>query len=535
MKTFYKTGLTVLFFLSTLLTRAQVPTLNSYTSASAVLLLDFDGHLVSGTSWNVYGDINAASSGLNTTQITEVFNRVAEDFRPFNINVTTSETKYNQAPANKRMRILITTSYEWYGNGAGGVAYVFSFTWGDNTPAFVFSSLLNFNVKNIAEASSHEAGHTLGLRHQSSYDQNCVKISDYNWGQGAGEIGWAPIMGASYNQNMTLWHNGPNNIGCNNLQSDLTIISNATNGFGYRADDHTDVFSTATVANFANNTNQFNINGVIQQTGDKDLFKFSVNELSQFQLNAVPYNVGTGNAGSDLDLQVIFMDAAYNQLGIYNPGNLLNSVIDTLIPSGTYYLRVEGKGNMYAPEYASLGSYSLQGSKAPSTGLPLRRLELKGQLDRETHLLNWLIDADENVIKQVIEVSSDGRNFTPLFQAGNADRSYSYRPVDNKPLRYRIHVTFDNNKDHYSNVITIRPGTLTKPQLIGNTVTANNLSFNSPENYNYNISDVSGRLLSKGTIPRGFTSISTGNIPQGVYIIQFSNGIDQWAYKFIKQ
>lgn len=533
MKTIYKTGIMWMITICSLHATAQVPTLNSYPGASAVILLDFDGHLVSGTSWNVNGDINAASSGLNNTQITEVFNRVAEDYRPFNINVTTSESAYTAAPASRRMRILITTTHSWYGTGAGGVAYLNSFTWGNNTPAWVFSALLNYNVKNIAEASSHEAGHTLGLRHQSSYDGNCVKLSDYNWGQGTGEIGWAPIMGAGYNQNMTLWHNGPNSIGCNNIQSDLSIITNATNGFGYRPDDHTDAYATATTATFTNN--QFTINGVVSQSGDKDLFKFAVTELSQFQLNAIPYNVGTGNAGSNLDLQVTFLDGAYNQLGIYNPGTLLSSIIDTVIETGTYYLRVEGKGNIYAPEYASLGSFALEGAKAPATGLPLRRLELKGQIDRETHTLNWLIDADENVIRQVIEVSADGRNFSPLVQPGNNDRTYNYRPAENRPLRYRVHVTFDNNKDHYSNVITIRPGTLTKPQLIGNQVTNNYLSMNSPENYDYQISDVSGRLLSKGVIAKGFTSIHTGNIPQGVYIIQLSNGYDQWSYKFVKQ
>jgi hypothetical protein len=162
--------------------------------------------------WNVTGPFTCNSSGLSDAAITEAFNRVAEDYRPFNINVTTNETKYNSAPFNKRMRVVITTSYEWYGSGAGGVAYINSFTWGDNSPCFVFSSLLGYSVKNIAEAASHEAGHTLGLRHQSAYDAACVKLSDYNWGQGTGEIGWAPIMGAGYNQNMTLWNSGPNSL-----------------------------------------------------------------------------------------------------------------------------------------------------------------------------------------------------------------------------------------------------------------------------------------------------------------------------------
>ena len=107
-------------------------------------------------------------------QITEVFNRVAEDYRPFTINVTTDSTKYLSAPVNQRTRVVITVTSDWYGS-AGGVSFVNSFTWGDNTPCFVFSELLGYKPKNIAEAASHEAGHTLGLRHQSTYDANCAK------------------------------------------------------------------------------------------------------------------------------------------------------------------------------------------------------------------------------------------------------------------------------------------------------------------------------------------------------------------------
>ena len=90
------------------------------------------------------------------------------------------------------MRVILTVTHEWYGS-AGGVAFVGSYSWGDDTPCFVFSGLLGYNVKNISEATAHEAGHTLGLYHQASYDANCVKTSDYHYGQGAGEIGLSLI------------------------------------------------------------------------------------------------------------------------------------------------------------------------------------------------------------------------------------------------------------------------------------------------------------------------------------------------------
>src|SRR6185369_5643262 len=442
MKNFYKSMLMFLALTGAIIAKSQVTNLNSYPSAPDVIFLDFDGHTVSGTMWNVTGPFTCNSSGLSDAAITEVFDRVAEDYRPFNINVTTSETKFNSAPYNKRMRVVITTSYEWYGSGAGGVAYRNSFTWGDNSPCFVFSSLLGLNVKNVAEAASHEAGHTLGLRHQSSYDAACAKLSDYNWGQGTGEIGWAPIMGAGYNQNMTLWNSGPNSLGCGIIQDDLSVITNATNGFGYRTDDHSDLFTTATSTTF-NSSGQATLSGVIEKTDDKDLFKITVPVFSRLQLNAIPYNVGTGNSGSDLDLQVEVLDGSYASIGTYNPGNLLSSAVDTFINAGTYYLRIAGKGNIYAPQYGSLGSYSLQITYTDASLLGIRRLELRGRLDGDMHILSWLIDADEQVMKQVIEVSNNGINFTPLDQPNNVLRNYSYRPLDNRPLLYRMHVTFD--------------------------------------------------------------------------------------------
>jgi hypothetical protein len=534
MKNLYTSVLLYFTLCSQALLHAQVPELNSYPSSNTVIYLDFDGQIVSGTMWNVNGPIIANPSGLSNTQITEIFNRVAEDYRPFNINITTSQAKYDAATYNRRMRVVITTSYEWYSPNAGGVAYINSWSWGDGTPCFVFSSLLNFNTKNVAEAASHEAGHTLGLRHQSTYDVNCVKTSDYNWGHGTGEIGWAPIMGAGYNQNLTLWHSGPNALGCSNIQSDLSIITKTANGITNRVDDNGDTYAAATSASFDAN-NQFFISGVIEKTDDKDMFKFILPTFSRFQLNAVPYNVGSGNAGSDVDLQVDIFDGAYQNIGTYNPGTLLSSIIDSFMNAGTYYMKVEGKGNIYAPEYGSLGSYSLQGTYADASVLPVRRLELKGQLEREQHILNWAIETNETITKQVIEVSADGRTFTSLDQPGTEDRSYIYRPAVNKPLLYRLHVTFNTNKEYFSNTITIRPDKTIKPQLTGNIVTGTSMNINSPADYDYRILDQNGRILDRGKITKGFVSIQTGFITPGIYIISFGNSREQWSEKFLKQ
>lgn len=184
--------------------------------ATGVLYLDFNGEYVSGTSWNWNGDINCLPSGLDSSQIQSVLDSVKAKYNRFKVIVTTNESLYNTAPVNERQRIIITESFEWFGQ-AGGVAFLGSYSWGDNTPCFVFSSLLSYNLKNISEAVAHEAGHTLGLRHQSICNGSTLSQT-YNSGSGL----TAPIMGISYNKNGVWW------VGMNNLcfqQDDMNLLS----------------------------------------------------------------------------------------------------------------------------------------------------------------------------------------------------------------------------------------------------------------------------------------------------------------------
>lgn len=514
---------------------AQTPVMSSYDSAKAVIFLDFDGHTVDATSWNFAGPIVCGGSGLNDAQVTEVFNRVAEDYRPFNLNITTDSTKFLAAPLGKRMRVVITVSSSWYGS-AGGVAYTNSFKWGDDSPCFVFSALLNYNIKFIAEAVSHEAGHTLGLYHQSFYDANCLKVTDYYGGVGTGEIGWAPIMGVGYYKNFTLWNNGPNSYGCANYQSDLDIITSTANGFGYRKDDHSNTADTATLFNFT--SNQFNVSGVVEKNTDLDIFRFVMPYNGRFQLDAVPYNVGTGNAGSDLDLQVTLMNGSENVISVYNPGALLSSLVDTTLNAGTYYVRVEGKGNLYAPSYASLGSYSLIGRLDGGGGgaLPLRRLELRGAQNGDKHQLSWLIDADEAILQQILEVATDGRNFVPLTETTADARSYIYRPSNAGTLQYRMNVTFENGRRNYSNVITVRENSSgPRPKLVSNLITTNSIYVSSPGNFVYDLIDLNGKIIEKGKLVSGINTIDAGLLSRGMYVIRFDGNGQQWTDKLLRQ
>lgn len=532
MKNLYPILVSICCMLTGFSSYAQVPAYNSYPSATATVFLDFDGHHVTGTSWNGMGPFTCQPATLNATRITEIFNRVAEDYRPFNINITTDSTKYWAAPANRRIRLIITATSDWYGS-AGGVAYVGSFLWPDQTPAFVFSTLLGNSAKNVAEAASHEIGHTLGLRHQSSWNTSCIKTAEYNAGTGTGEISWAPIMGNGYYKNQTLWHYGANPYGCTNFQDDLSIITSASNGFGFRTDDHSDSVSSCTQANFSNN--QFDISGIIERATDVDVVKFTVPSTGTFSLDAIPYNIGTGNSGSNLDMQVELMNSSNTVLGVYNPENILNLSIDTMLTPDTYYLRIQGAGNVYAPEYASLGSYSLNASFVPSVTLPLHKLELAGIKVSGHHQFSWIIEADETIVEQVLQVSINGTDFTDAASPSPSERNAVVAPKNSGTLFYRLFVSFDDGKQYYSNIVTLKSDVITsRPRLNGNSV-QHSLSITSQDSYQYAIYDYSGRMVAKGLLIPGINSIETNLFTNGLYLIQFFNGQEMYTEKFMKR
>ncbi|HZI52771.1 MAG TPA: hypothetical protein VFD56_03675, partial [Chitinophagaceae bacterium] len=308
------------------------PTTPPAPTPLSVIYLDFNGQYVASTMWNTNGPITCAPANLNVEEIDLIVQRVTTDYAPFNVMVTTDEAVYNSGNYSKRMRVIVTESWEWFGQ-AGGVSYLNSFTWANNTPCFVFSSLLGYDVKRIAEACSHEAGHTLGLRHQSSYDENGIKLSDYNWGQGSGEIGWAPIMGASYNQNLSLWHYGPNSLSATTMQDDVAKIAAVV---GLASDEYSNSPSNATAISTSKT-------GMINSNTDVDFFLVNINSIKTLSL--VPANVGANNEGGNLDLVLKIYNSQGALMSAINDPMILNAGI-TMAP-GSYYVAASTTDNQY--------------------------------------------------------------------------------------------------------------------------------------------------------------------------------------------
>ena len=509
---------------------AQTPKLNSYPAANAVIFLDFDGHYVQGTAWNWNGPIDAQASGLSSAAITEIFNRVAEDYRVFKLNITTDSTVYKAAPAIKRNRIIITPTYQWYGQ-AGGVSYVGSFGWGDDTPAWVFSGLLNNNIKYIAEAVSHEAGHTLGLQHQSNYDGNCTKTAEYSQGQGTGEISWAPIMGVGYYRNITTWNNGPNAFGCSYVQNDIEIIAGSPNNIGLRNDDHGNNYQQASLINVI--ANNFEVNGLINTSADKDVFLLIINTATNLKLNAIPQNVGSSNAGANIDIRVSLLNSEGNELSRYNPSELLSAGIDTTLNPAIYYLVVEGVGNANLDDYGSLGSYTISGSLAGT--LPIHQLKLSGSINKGKHQLNWTYQSDEIIRSIELESSSDGTRFSSLTILESDSRSFSWQPFENNNSWYRIKViTGLGGRTYYSNIVSLRSSSGKGLFLQANLV-RDEIVLSSDKEYSWQLLNLNGSLLQQGKLIKGSNRLPINTSARGLLVLRVVKDDEIYSFKIIKQ
>lgn len=507
----------------------QVPLLNSFPEAQPTILLDFDGHTVDNTAWNYNGPIVCNPSGLTTAQLTEVFNRVSEDYKSFTVNVTTDQQKFDNAPVNQRIRAIVTTSYEWYGI-AGGVAFVGSFTWGDDTPCFIFSSLHNYNTKNIAEAASHEIGHTLGLFHQALYNVNCEKLTDYNTGVGSGETGWAPIMGVGYYRNLTTWNYGPTPDNCNAMQDDKAIIASTINGIAIRQDDNDNSIQHAPLLNPGGGN--FTGAGIIERGNDEDLYKFRVTVTSRFVLSARPLSAGTGNSGADCDLMLELFNAGMSLVKSSNPPDSLSAAVDTVLVPGTYYFRLKTVANSFiATTYGMAGAYQYSGQVSPYISLPLNSISLKGTRLQQNHILAWQVDADEPVNKRALEYSRGNSPFTTLRYLTADTGNYSYSPAENTGMiRYRIRVTLNDNREYVSNTVVLSTEKTSNLPLIINTISAqDNFEILSSAGFTYALFDLGGQLLKSGSLDNGITTIRLMKMPSQIYFIVFRNAAGQPA------
>lgn len=352
--------------------------LNSKPGSSRTIYLDFDGHTTSGTGWNASytGGADIVSAPFDEDGSPSTFNdrereiiqltwqRMAEDYAPFDVNVTTQdpgEAAIIRATSSDTVygTRCVFSATNFTGSGIGGIAYVgvFNYVGSYYQPAFVMTSGLGSSgtalasrAKFFAEAGSHEVGHNLGLSHDGT-----ASVGYYE-GHGV----WAPIMGVGYYREVSQWSRGEY-PGANQTQDDIQLIQNY--GAPLRTDDHGNTTGTATAISSAT----VNTSGIISTRTDVDYFSFVTGAGN------VSLNFTAAPPAGNLNISVDLLDSNGAVVASSNPAGI-NAAINTSVSAGTYYLKIDGvgEGDLITgySDYGSLGAYKITGTLV-SAGQPI--------------------------------------------------------------------------------------------------------------------------------------------------------------------
>ena len=376
-----------------------------------------------------------------------IWQRVVEDYAPFDIDVTT------ERPANFTTRTahaLITRNTDANGDPnpystSGGVAYVNVFassSFATYRPAWIYFNNLGNDESYIAEATSHEIGHNLGLSHDGRTDG-----TEYYSGHGSGDTSWGPLMGTGYNRNVSQWCKGEYYL-ANNTEDDLAIISGKIT---YRPDDRGNTAGTAaplvvsgltnivstTPENDPTNTNSAN-KGVLERNTDVDVFTFTTGN-GPMSLAVKPWIMPSGTTrGGNLDLLVELRDSSGNLLLTNNPASQTTALIQTNLTEGVYYLHVRNIGagapTSSAPTgytaYGSIGQYFISGYLVPSGFIvpPLAEAQLSDITQTGVGAKSFTVTYSDNVAINVATLD----NFDVRITGPNGyDRPGQFVSVDN--------------------------------------------------------------------------------------------------------
>jgi hypothetical protein len=328
-------------------TQASVPQLHSDPTAPARIFLDFSGAAATGWGGQAVpatpaydSDGNPASfSNTELANIREIWNRVAEKFSPFNLDVTTVDP--GAYLKGQTLRMVVGGDGAWTGGTYGGYSIPGGFQ--SSTPtSWIFPANLNGGDPHyVAEAIAHEAGHNFGLEHQSVFSGS-TKLGEYN----SGTNQQAPIMGRSYYSQRGVWWVGQDSAGP--VQDDMSVIAGADNGFGYRPQDHGQSIATAdpltTIGGILRGS------GVISTTSDADFFAFTAPQPS-----TVTFTANVAQFGPMLHLKLVLLDSSGAVIQTAD-SNSLGQTLSADLPAGAYRIEVASHG-----DYGDLGQYSLSG------------------------------------------------------------------------------------------------------------------------------------------------------------------------------
>jgi hypothetical protein len=364
------------FLITNLLAAAEpVPPYASRPGSPHTLYLDFDGERI--PYWHGYHNLRCQQFDIDNdyqtfsqterAMIREIFERVAEDYAPFDLNVTTIDPGHVDKVAHL---VIGGATSDWYRYQAGdgmsyayqcsGVAEVsgfyetnsakdwkhYGFTFTDNLHSFHKVGLW---TKSIAESASHEAGHLFGLHHLPPRDKHGNRLADQSgrpivYDRGTDE--WGPLMGIGFYSRRTTWHKALNEKGV--PQDDLAAL---TEGLGLVPDDYADNAADALplVGPLVE------IQGLINHEHDIDLFHFRT------QGGGLTLWLRPAEYGPNLIAKLQVQNLAGEVLAETTTTDKQPLVVD--LNRGIYYVSITGTGG-----YANLGRYRVQGEIYTNNG-----------------------------------------------------------------------------------------------------------------------------------------------------------------------
>jgi hypothetical protein len=408
------------------------------------LYINFAGETVSNTEWNTQlGRTSIPAVAFSTDSdrttfsdaeqmaIKRIWQRMAEDYAAFNIDVTTERPgTFN----NRTAVALITRNTDANGDpnpasASGGVAYVNVFNttqYSKYRPAWVYHNNLANEESYIAEAASHEIGHNLGLSHDGTTG------SDYYGGHGSGDTSWGPLMGTGYNRNVSQWSKGEY-YQANNTQDDLATIAGK---ISYRTDEHGNTAGTATALVLTGGTNivsttpendPANSNpankGVLDRNTDLDVFSF-VTGTGPVSLSVNPWITPSAfTRGGNLDVRLELYNEGGTLLLTNNPASQTTALVQTNLGEGRYYLHVRnsGAGDPFSSTptgytlYGSIGQYFLNGyvtAAATFIAPPLAELQITDLTQAGQSSKQFTVTYSDNVAIDVATVDSNDLRVT---------------------------------------------------------------------------------------------------------------------------
>lgn len=342
----------------------QTFALESRPGATRVIYLDFNGQTVTNSYFNEVftggaaivaapfstdGDVSTDFSADELTHIQNVWSAVAEDYAPFDVNVTTKDpgtdgiVRSSAGDTRYGSRAIITQGGPIASScSCGGFATMGTFDAVQGheyaQPAWIFAS---GSATYDALTISHEVGHNLGLEHHGT------STSGYYSGAGS----WIPIMGGGTERRVSQWSSGEYLDADNPTQDDVALIAAQV---PVVADDHT-VLGAGVPTPLAAGVP---VTGAITTRDDHDTFAFAASGGTTLTV--------TGSSWlSNLDASLTIRDDAGATVAQVDPLvasdglSGLGATWSGSLPAGDYTATVDGVGN---GDPASEGGYSDYGS-----------------------------------------------------------------------------------------------------------------------------------------------------------------------------